>query len=353
MRKFINWLRYHNEFVYIFIGLYILFTSNLVYGLELVRQKNVATYIQFPIMKNDGTRISAATGIGVYYSTMTESGVSATTAAITGITEQMVGSGIYYLPITQAQMNNDYLVITATSTSASSVPQTILIRTIASNPHYQATTDDGGTINVTGGAVDNATTITTYTGNTPQTGDSYAQFTSTWTVARANKVDNLDATISSRGTGTSTLTTSDNIGLNWADIDNPTTAQNLSGTNIKTDQVVASVSGAVGSVAGGVTVTTNNDKTGYALAFAQYTNISNNIFGTSLSTYVYDGSAGGYIVNASTASAGDPWSTLIPAAYGVGTGGYILGHMNDYIIPTSTGVAHIDNNLPGGGGTDF
>lgn len=41
-------------------------------------------------------------------------------------------------------------------------------------------------------------------------------------------------------------------GIDWANIGGPTTAQNLSGTNIKTDQVVASVSGAVGSVTGAV-----------------------------------------------------------------------------------------------------
>jgi hypothetical protein len=40
--------------------------------------------------------------------------------------------------------------------------------------------------------------------------------------------------------------------LNWANIDNPTTAQNLSATNIDVDQIVASVSGAVGSVTGNV-----------------------------------------------------------------------------------------------------
>lgn len=100
-------------------------------------------------------------------------------------------------------------------------------------------------------------------------------------------------------------------GLDWANIGSPTTAVNLSGTNIDTDQVVASVTGAVGSVTGnvggnvagsvgsvtgnvggnlagsvgsvtgnvggnvagsvgsvtaGVTVTTNNDKTGYRLS---------------------------------------------------------------------------------------
>jgi hypothetical protein len=41
-------------------------------------------------------------------------------------------------------------------------------------------------------------------------------------------------------------------GLDWANIGSPTTAQNLSATNIDVDQVVASVAGAVGSVTGAV-----------------------------------------------------------------------------------------------------
>lgn len=45
-------------------------------------------------------------------------------------------------------------------------------------------------------------------------------------------------------------------GVDWANVGSPTTAVNLTGTNIKTDQVVASVSGAVGSVAAnGITAT--------------------------------------------------------------------------------------------------
>lgn len=39
-------------------------------------------------------------------------------------------------------------------------------------------------------------------------------------------------------------------GIDWANVENPTTAVNLSATNIDVDQVVASVSGAVGSVTG-------------------------------------------------------------------------------------------------------
>ncbi len=43
-----------------------------------------------------------------------------------------------------------------------------------------------------------------------------------------------------------------NAGIDWANVENPTTALNLSATNIDVDQVVASVSGAVGSVTGAV-----------------------------------------------------------------------------------------------------
>src|SRR3990167_2744352 len=64
------------------------------------------------------------------------------------------------------------------------------------------------------------------------------------------------------------------VGIDWANIGSPTTAQNLSATNIDTDQVVASVSGAVNSVTSGVTVTTNNDKTGYSLSNADKTGYS-------------------------------------------------------------------------------
>ncbi len=48
------------------------------------------------------------------------------------------------------------------------------------------------------------------------------------------------------------VTAAGNAGIDWANVENPTTALNLSGTNIDTDQVVASVTGAVGSVTGAV-----------------------------------------------------------------------------------------------------
>lgn len=57
-------------------------------------------------------------------------------------------------------------------------------------------------------------------------------------------------------------------GIDWANVENPTTALNLSGTNIDVDQVVASVTGSVGSVTAAVTAGTVSDKTGYSLSAA-------------------------------------------------------------------------------------
>jgi hypothetical protein len=76
------------------------------------------------------------------------------------------------------------------------------------------------------------------------------------TVAR--QIDDLAyPTVSGRSLD---VTATGAAGIDWANVENPTTALNLSGTNIDPDQVVASVTGSVGSV------TTVSDKTGYALS---------------------------------------------------------------------------------------
>jgi hypothetical protein len=68
------------------------------------------------------------------------------------------------------------------------------------------------------------------------------------------QVDDLAfPTVSGRSTDT---TATGAVGIDWANVENPTTAVNLSATNIDVDQVVASVSGAVGSVTAAGTLTT-------------------------------------------------------------------------------------------------
>jgi len=79
-------------------------------------------------------------------------------------------------------------------------------------------------------------------------------------------IENRSAVMPTTSGRTLDVSANGEAGIDWANIGGASTAQNLSGTNIDVDQIVASVSGAVASVTAGVTVTTNNDKTGYALA---------------------------------------------------------------------------------------
>lgn len=66
------------------------------------------------------------------------------------------------------------------------------------------------------------------------------------------KDDALTPTTTAR---TLDVTATGAAGIDWGNVENPTTALNLSGTNIDPDQVVASVSGAVGSVTADVGIT--------------------------------------------------------------------------------------------------
>jgi hypothetical protein len=85
----------------------------------------------------------------------------------------------------------------------------------------------------------------------------------------------LDAATSSRLAPTTAARTLDvsatgEAGIDWANIGSPTTTVALSNTSTgaaaSVTGAVGSVTGAVGSVTAGVTVTTNNDKTGYTAA---------------------------------------------------------------------------------------
>lgn len=70
-------------------------------------------------------------------------------------------------------------------------------------------------------------------------------------------------------------------GIDWGNVENPTTAVDLSGTNIDVDQVVASVSGAVGSVTGAVGSVTGNVGGNVVGSVASVTgNVGGNVVGS-------------------------------------------------------------------------
>lgn len=163
----------------------------------------------------------------------------------------------------------------------------------------------------------------------------------------------------SSGTGTGQLKlASGYVAMTWADIAAPMTTVNLSGTTIATSQVVASVTGAVGSVTGAVgsvtgavgSVTGNvgGNVTGsvgsVVGAVGSVTgNVGGNVTGTVASVVspgnVFDVVLASHLTAGSTGfalhaagSAGDPWGTALPGAYGSGTAGNIIGNRIDAAI---------------------
>jgi hypothetical protein len=172
---------------------------------------------------------------------------------------------------------------------------------------------DPGTNQITGCKLTD--TITTYTGNTLQTAD---------VAARVPNVLNTTAT--------------GNIGVDWANVENPTTAQNLSATNIDVDQVVASVSGAVGSVTGAVgSVTAGVTLAAGAITHASLAGNMEIVFETDFATN-YNTTDNAWVTNG---------TTFIGTGWNTGKTGYSL------TVTTGLGnqTANITGNLSGSVGS--
>ncbi len=102
----------------------------------------------------------------------------------------------------------------------------------------------------------------------------------------------------------------------------------------------------------GVTVSTNNDKTGYALTSGEHTNIAGDVLSATASSYNTAGTIGQKINT--TGSASDPWTATLPGSYSAGQAGYIVGHNIDALISSrstyagtdTTGVTTLLSRLP-------
>lgn len=166
------------------IILSILFMSQCL-GLELVRQKNVATIISFPIVDGNNLAIVSAAGLDSEIDTSSDSvAPDGFTDCTNEATETDAGvSGWYYLSLTQAEMNFDYIDIKVFSSTTATVDQRLKIRTMVGDPLLKATTDDGGTINVTAGAVDTVTTTTAATDVSNDVGITQAGADKVWGTA--------------------------------------------------------------------------------------------------------------------------------------------------------------------------
>lgn len=151
MRKFLAWL------------LVFLFSISPAWAMEFVRQKNVATKIVVPIVDADGDFVSGATGLDTEIYTFADGTAPDGFVDLTAEATEIGSTGIYQIAFGSTEMNYQYIAFQVKTTSSGAKTQFGLIRTMLSPPAYLAATDDGGVINVTGGAVDTVTTTTTAT----------------------------------------------------------------------------------------------------------------------------------------------------------------------------------------------
>ena len=145
--------------------------------MEVFRQKNVASYIVFPIVDADGDFVTGATGLDSEIDSWSDGAAPDGFADCTNEATEIGATGIYYLSLTNTELNADYVVIQIKTTSAGAKTQAILIQTIVGDVSLLATTTSGRLLDV-----------------------------------------------SANG----------NAGIDWANIDAPTTTVGLSGTTVKT-----------------------------------------------------------------------------------------------------------------------
>lgn len=122
--------------------------------MEVVRQKNVATIIVFPIVDADGDLVSGATTPDSEIDAWTDGAAPDGFADCTNEATEIGSTGNYYLSLTQTEMNNDYIVVQVKTATAGAKTQVILIRTMVGDPLNFAVTDDGTAINVASGIVE-------------------------------------------------------------------------------------------------------------------------------------------------------------------------------------------------------
>lgn len=305
----------------------LLLCSNAL-ALELVRQKNVATYVTFPVVDADGDTITSASGLDSEIDIWADGSAPNGFADCTNEATEIGATGIYYLSLTQSEMNNDYIYLQIKTTSTGGKTQHILIRTIIGDPLNIATTQSGRELDVTA------------------TGAAGVDF------------GNIEGTLDAAEIGSDAITSAkiatDAIGSNQlaqaaADKVWSTTTRALTDkanftlasgeyTNIWNKDVSAySGNGYAGTylknlwdkkpsgnfLSDGVWDATKASYLDAAVS-SRSTLTAANVWQTDISSYSTAGQAGTYLKGAG--SGADPWATALPGSYGAGTAGYIIGN---------------------------
>lgn len=237
--------------------------------------KNQAYRITFPIFDADGDLVTGATGLDSEVSKDGGTFADCTSEA----TEIATSSGMYYLDLTSTEMNADTVAIIVKTTSSGAKTTPIVM--------YPAEfTDIPVDIRALGGIVQSATdlkdfaddgydpstnkvqgvvltdTVTTYTGNTPQTGDSFARLGLPAGASVSADIAAVSVLITAVKAKTDqlvfTLTNKVDASIQAAG----------DFAQAAADKVWLTASRTLTAFGFSVTVGTNNDKTGYSLSVA-------------------------------------------------------------------------------------
>ncbi|MDH3981288.1 MAG: hypothetical protein OES84_00130 [Kiritimatiellaceae bacterium] len=262
--------------------------------MELHLKKNQAAEIMFPMVTTASPE-TFDTGETVTDTAYYKDGAGAwTSLAITDTVTEIGTTGMYTIELTAAELNHDLVTIKFTSTNAADTA--VIIRTFdvdiedlvrsttpANSLDVSATGEAGidwanvggqsTSVNLSNTTTNLVNTVTTYTGNTPQTGDAYA-------IVNNGTYGNAQLVRSTTPANTLDVNATGGAGLDWANVDGQTSAVTLSNTTVGTvtantdmrgtDNALLAASAptnfgdlAITVTAGEVTVGTNNDKTGY------------------------------------------------------------------------------------------
>ncbi len=236
---------------------------------------------------------------------------------------------VCYLP-TQAETNYTSFIVTAYKTGCIPVSVTIVTSASATAGYggvdWSKVTSATSTVNLSG------TTVKTLT-DAPSDSSGTTTLLSRLTSGRASNLDNLDAAITTRLASagyTAPLDaagTRSAVGLASANLDTQLSGIQSDTNDIQTRIPAALVSGRMDASVGAMA---SNVLTAAATAADFGAEVADAVWDEVLSGHAGVGSAGAAL--SAAGSAGDPWSTPLPGAYGAGSAGYIVGTNLDQAV---------------------
>jgi len=286
--------------------------------------KNSAYRVTFPILDADGDLVTGAAGLDSEVSKDAGTFADCTNEA----TEIATNSGMYYLDLTSTEMNADCVaVIVKTATADAKTVPIVLYPQEAGDIKVDLQSILGTVLTETAGQIaggfkklfDVASPVFDLLG-VKQTGDAYARLGAPAGASVSADVAAIKAVLpASLVSGRIDCS----VGAMAANVLTATAiaADAITDAKVASDVTIASVTGAVGSVTGNVGGNVTGTVGG--LATAAKTDVENAVWNTVLSGHLTAGTTGNALNAAG--SAGDPWSTTLPGAYGAGSAGKIIG----------------------------